>query len=328
MLPQKFAYGEERYFHILICSIAISMASVAVGMKAINPTKYGSICVLNAYPFGCGRGNLGDEENYVECTRGKSASKIARSFGILLVLSVLCLLSLLASITCHVYSIERTFSKPSSQRAASDDVNEQENENENLEQEEDNNVDEAVADANVNVDEANANEEGNNDDEKKGTLTQKALHQSILYIMAIFVTFAAPLAFLASPDNLNQKYIGTLILWLNSTLFPTYGIFLILIYTRPKVKGLSEMYPNASWLLCFKIVLFSGGEVPPAHELNPPRRLPPSSRPGLSEAQQDEYALSWPSLGESDAEDYEEMLSSMIATSRNKDLFDQLASDR
>lgn len=319
---KKFAYDEERYIHLLICLIALTMASVAAGMKSINPTKYGSICILNASPFGCGRGEVGDE-NYVECTRGKSALNIARSFGIVLVLSVLCLLSLLSSITCHVYSIERTFSKPSSRSKSNSNEQRQGEDNEAISS--DNNATQEISDANVNSNEANESDEGNHDDAKKETLTRKALNQSILYIMAIFFTFAAPLAFLASPDNLNQKYIGTLILWLNSTLFPTYGIFLILIYTRPKVKVLSEMYPKASWILCFKIVLFSGGEVPPAHELHSTRRLPPSAiLPGLPEAQQEEHALSWPSSGEPDAADYEEMLSSMMATSRNEDLFGQL----
>lgn len=240
--PQKFAYGEERYIHGLICLIALTMASVAAGMKAINPTKYGSICILNVSPFGCGQGEVGDE-NYVECTRGKSALKMARSFGIGLVLLVLCLLSLLASITCHVYLIERTFSKPSSRSKLNSheqgDNNKQGEDNKAISS--DNNATQAISDPNVNSNETNESDEGNHDDEKKETLTQKALNQSILYIMTIFLTFAAPLAFMASPDNLNHKYIGTLILWLNSTLFPTYGIFLILIYTRPKVKVLSEM---------------------------------------------------------------------------------------
>lgn len=75
-------------------------------------------------------------------------------------------------------------------------------------------------------------------------------------------------------------------------------------------------------------MLFSGGEVPPAHELHSARHLPPSTTlPGLPEAQLEEHALSWPSSGKSDAADYEEMLSSMMATSQNEDLFGQLGGD-
>ena len=63
--------------------------------------------------------------------------------------------------------------------------------------------------------------------------------------------------------------MGIFILWLNSTIFPIFGIFLILIYTRPKVQILQKKFPKASWWLCFTVVLGSGGDVPPAHELAP-----------------------------------------------------------
>ncbi|GFH46857.1 predicted protein [Chaetoceros tenuissimus] len=114
------------------------------------------------------------------------------------------------------------------------------------------------------------NEEGNeivdNNNESKESLTKRSLHQSFLYIVTYIITFDAPSVFLANPILLDTQY--DLLLWVIALLVPTYGIFLILIYTRPKLMILSEMFPKASWRLCFAVVVTSGVEV------RPPRNLP------------------------------------------------------
>ena len=254
---------------------------------------------------------------------------MAKVYGIILGISLLCLFAMLSAITCHVYSIERTFSNNNASRANRRRRvrNVQENANANMSedfQEEGSNNDMTNERENVNdnhsLDESHhsqnpqidpGHEEGRNEvanenvdnNENKESLTKRSLHQSILYIVTYVITFAAPSAFLASPELLDTHY--DLIIWLTALLVPTYGIFLILIYTRPKVKVLSEMFPRASWRLCFAVVVTSGGEVPAPHELRPPRNLP----------QAVEYPEN-PELEETNGQYYEGLRRSMIVASR------------
>lgn len=156
------------------------------------------------------------------------------------------------------------------------------------------------------------------------SLTRGALKQSLLYILAFIITFAAPFAFLFSPGIITSAR-GDVILWLNSILLPAYGIFLILIYTRPKVQILSKMFPKASWFLCFRVVLSSGGEVPPAHELKPSRLLQMSEEEspvndnvnnnvaGAEPPYDSNFALSM-----SEDVSYEDMKCSMMAVPRSE----------
>ena len=71
--------------------------------------------------------------------------------------------------------------------------------------------------------------------------------------MAFVITFAAPFSIFTNSKILDENF--EVIMWLASTFIPIFGIFLILIYTRPKVKVLSEMFPESSWLLCLSVVV-------------------------------------------------------------------------
>lgn len=55
-------------------------------------------------------------------------------------------------------------------------------------------------------------------------------------------------------------------IWM-SIFYPIGGVANILIYTRPKVFKLQQDLPQASWFVCFVIVIFSGGEVPSIADL-------------------------------------------------------------
>lgn len=278
--PQKFAYGEERYLHVSIWIISLTFPSLVLAKKGFNPTRKGTLCILGSYPNGCG-GNV-EDENYIECTRGQDISIVSMFTGGLIVACLLLLFLLLASITCHVYSIERSLSSPnnnpqSNNTNAPDAIAQQSSSNDTLQGRidddpfPDNDGDEAAIIA--------------NQVEKKQSLTRRAANQSLLYIIAFIIVFIAPFSFLTTPQVEGSPY-RRWILWHTSTLLPIFGIFLILIYTRPKVKIMSEMFPEASWLLCFWTVIISGGEVPPPHELRQPsvQDLPQMSgnREGLS----------------------------------------------
>ena len=302
--PQKFAYGEERYLHILCWVLSLAYGIVAVASKAVNPTRYGSTCVVTSKPFGCGVGQE-DDEDYLECTRGEvSGPKMGRITSGILGVCLLGLFALLASITCHVYAIERTLSAPESTSRRRDGDGQQGNSQEEESEEQGTNQEAVATD----------NESEKQEMERTESLTRSSMNQSILYILSFIMTFAMPFAFLAAPGFRNDHY--EVILWSVSTLLPAYGIFLILIYTRPKIQILQKMFPKASWRLCFSVVVFSGGEVPPAHELKPSIHLLSQ----LSEVDS-RYALSFSSSVSADSEStngvyYEGLRKSMIAASR------------
>lgn len=295
--------------------LALVYPAIVVSRQEINPTRYGSTCIITSKPFLCGIGDEEDED-YIECTRGESATQMSRIFGGIIGVLLLSLFALLASITCHVYSIEKGLSprnKTSSHNPARNELLEMESNsqqstitnNEDFPENEE-------AELNQEDEIPPANKPANQEEEKKESLTRKSLNQSLLYILAYTFTFAAPSAFFANPAILKNHY--TLVLWLTALLVPTYGIFLILIYTRPKVKILSEMFPESSWRLCFGVVVTSGGEVPPPNEL---RRPNPLSRMSEGPREEDSSAQVYSYDDKStNGNYYEGLRESMIAVSR------------
>ena len=302
--PKKFAYGEERYFHILIWLLALVTSSIPLARKEFNPaTVRGSGCMLNSYPPICER------EVDIECIRGESAKKTGRIYGAILLISLLCLFMLLASITCHVHVIERSLSSSSRVLQSKNKHTDEPQSKSTPQQVEVFNQDEHHDTCNV--------EHVDEEPRKKESLTRSALKQSLLYILAFIITYCPQFAVLAKPEMVDSQIGKSILLWGSSFIFPVYGLFLILIYTRPKVQILSKMFPKASWFLCFNVVLSSGGEVPPAHELQsshlPQMSMAVMGEPGESPQYESDLALSM-----SENVSYEEMKLSMMAVSNNE----------
>ncbi|GFH55562.1 predicted protein [Chaetoceros tenuissimus] len=245
--------------------------------------------MLNSFPHGCG-GDV-NSEDYVECTRGKDYKQTSMIFGGIIGVIIFILLG---SITWHVYSIEKTL-------VSSGAVQEKE-QSEELQS---NTTPKTNEDFQEDHDGA-ANKETT--PKKRKSLTRNAIQQSLLYIIAFIITYAAPFISV-SRVKVMDSHIGIFILWLNSMIFPIFGIFLILIYTRPKVQILQQKFPKASWWLCFTVVLGSGGDVPPAHELEP-SGLPIMSGEDLGMGSH--HALSMSGVDDEDVS-YEDMKSSMIS---------------
>lgn len=219
---------------------------------------------------------------------------------------------MLGSITFHIYSIEKslTTSSPVATSPSTRNNDDRENSPSNIEEED---LDEEDSNVSLNENTNDANQR------KKNSLARSSLHQSILYIMAYVLTFAAPFSFFANSKILDENF--EVIRWLASTFIPIFGIFLILIYTRPKVKVLSEKFPDASWLLCFWIVITSGGEVPPAHELRAPQYIPSSQiQPPVSHTNRQQEEQQNVSIYSESAETngvyYDGLRKSMLAYSR------------
>ncbi|GFH43660.1 hypothetical protein CTEN210_00133 [Chaetoceros tenuissimus] len=307
--PKKFAYGEERYFHVLFWILAITIPSIALARKEFNPSKLeGGGCMLNAYPNGCEIGEK-DDENYTECTRGQSFRKTGMVVGGIIFTSLLCMFILFASIICHVYAIEKSLSSSSDR----------------IKQSNNNHVDDEPQSSNTphveedfQEDERHTTRDAENVEEpkEKESLTRSALTQSLLYMLAFIFTYSPSLAYFSNPEMVDSRVGKSILLWGNATIYPIYGIFLILIYTRPKVQILSKMFPKASWSLCFQVVLGSGGEVPPAHELKP-SHLPQMSME-VREAPESPPFDSDLALSMSEDVSYEEMKSNMMAVSKEE----------
>ncbi|GFH53830.1 predicted protein [Chaetoceros tenuissimus] len=278
--------------------------------------------MLNSYPNGCGIGETGDE-NYIECTRGQSFKKTGMLAGGILGTSLIGIFVLLLSITCHVYTIEKSLSTSSNalQRKNTRNDEPQTSSTPRVEEDLENHNDEPQSSSTPRIeedfgeDECNSTPDAENVDEEpkeKESLTRGALKQSLLYIVAYIFTYSPLFVFFAKPEMVESKVGKSILLWSNSTILPIYGIFLILIYTRPKVQILSKMFPRAPWFLCFKVVLGSGGEVPPAHELKPSHLPWMSTEDGESPPPDSDLASPM-----SEDVSYEDLKSAMIAVSKS-----------
>lgn len=104
------------------------------------------------------------------------------------------------------------------------------------------------------------------EEEEKTSLTTRAFVQSLLYVGVFLLTYSVPtikgiLGLLEVPSPIFLDFAGAL-------LVPLSGLFNILIYTRPKVQVMKEIVPDVSWFICFIVVIWYGGEVPPANEIS------------------------------------------------------------
>ncbi|GFH61521.1 predicted protein [Chaetoceros tenuissimus] len=96
-------------------------------------------------------------------------------------------------------------------------------------------------------------------------LTKKAAQQSILYILAFMLVYSGPLLALllrfSKTKNTSANY------WIISLFYPIGGFLNMIIYTRPKVKALKELIPDLPIIICFLVILCSGGETPSLADL-------------------------------------------------------------
>lgn len=98
-------------------------------------------------------------------------------------------------------------------------------------------------------------------------LTKRAIHQSMLYILAFMIVYVGPMIMiflhLFGIDRPTESF------WLMSVFYPIGGFLNMLIYTRPKVQALKKVEPNLPVYVCFLCVLLVGGELPSLVEYNP-----------------------------------------------------------
>ncbi|GFH56282.1 hypothetical protein CTEN210_12758 [Chaetoceros tenuissimus] len=121
-------------------------------------------------------------------------------------------------------------------------------------------------------------------------LTKRAMHQSMLYILAFMLVYAGPIIMMFL--NLFGNDRSTAKFWLVSVFYPIGGFLNMLIYTRPKVQALKEVEPQLPVFICFLCVILAGGEVPSSlvdYNPNAPHRSVSQSR-----IPQTAQRLGWP----------------------------------
>lgn len=106
-------------------------------------------------------------------------------------------------------------------------------------------------------------------------LTKQALYQCLLYIVAFFLVYLAPIIVIFQRIFGNgEQGAAELRFWLSALFTPIGGVFNILIYTRPKVLKMREKYPHVTSLGLFLVIVLTGGDIPSMADVRP---KPPTS---------------------------------------------------
>ncbi|GFH55864.1 hypothetical protein CTEN210_12340 [Chaetoceros tenuissimus] len=279
--PGEFANGQEKWLHIIIWTYAFAVAIYALAKGQINASKGGSMCVVADRPAGC------EKTPDQECVRGEGANTTIVFTGIATLVTVfIALFLVLGAFTLHVYFSEKQL-QPSKRKLTSlrrnnnhDEVEEEEKSNEGLQEVlsplgQDNDPEIIASSVERSLRDYHDKEgfehnDCSNDEEEEINvlskyeqqaldlvLTKAAVVQSSLYIFAFMLVYSGPIITLILGYTQSQ-----VVFWFVSVFYPLGGMFNMIIYTRPKVQAVKKSIPRMPRIICFVIVLMSGGETP------------------------------------------------------------------
>ncbi|GFH46304.1 hypothetical protein CTEN210_02778 [Chaetoceros tenuissimus] len=279
--PTDFANGEEKWIHILIWTYSISAVTYALVKGQINATKGGNMCVISDSPVGC------EKTPNQECERGEGANTTNIATAVASLVTVfIALFLVLGAFTLHVYFSEKQLQPSKEKQGKLTSLRKRpnkefsKNESEEKKNEE---ITEFLSSPDPKMESMQislAIEESKNDVEEAKqqdqerevkplskheqealdlVLTKSAVAQSSLYIFAFMIVYLGPIIALVSGYNQNTLQV---VFWWTSIFYPCGGVFNILIYTRPKVQAVKKSIPLMPRIICFLIVLLSGGETP------------------------------------------------------------------
>ena len=296
--PVDFANGEEKWLHLLIWTYSVSATIYALAKGQINATKGGNMCVISDSPVGC------EKTPNQECERGNGANTTNAATAVASLVTVfIALFLVLGAFTLHVYFSEKQLQPSKEKQRPLTSLRKTPQElpkNDDGKKEENNEVSEILSPLDQKNDpesiptsEENEHDEeeeaGNNVDDNEQyvnqlskyeqqaldlVLTKSAVVQSSLYIFAFMIVYLGPIIALVSGYNQNTLQV---IFWWTSIFYPLGGVFNMIIYTRPKVQAVKKARPPMPKIVCFILVLLSGGETPNLMDLMAEERLP--SRP-------------------------------------------------
>ncbi|GFH55748.1 hypothetical protein CTEN210_12224 [Chaetoceros tenuissimus] len=253
--PRDFAYGEEKWLHILTWLFSIIISVYAVVKGQINPTRNGASCYIASSPLGCGK----DDEQ--ECVRGEGARKTNALAVVFVFIVFIALFCVLGAFSLHVYRSEKQLqpTKAKAKEVIAQKKKESEDvfvENGKIRQE--------ALDAQVNEEAPSPARENEAvlryaKQAMDLVLTKSAVGQSSLYIFAFMLIYIGPIISRVKGQSIRFDEV---MFWITSIFYPLGGFFNMIIYTRPKVKALKKVVPELSNFMAFLAVLVSGGETP------------------------------------------------------------------
>lgn len=246
----SFVRKVEWKLHVGIILWNLIGNSVAVAKDDFNARPSG-LCNMSGYPIGC---NI-DPEVYGECSRGKDAGSDA-----LIIVNgpiIVCFAGIifcLGSLTHHVYILESNL-VPEFRFKRNEDRGRCTHTWMRIKH--------FVSGTAMNANDTDENNGGQmNELQRQYTIAKESLTQSSLYVLAyvasyLFLTVALLL-------HLSGARVPMWIVYALSVFWPLSGFFNILVYTRPKVRKLSEKYPEFNRFILFLVVIMSGGDAPPS----------------------------------------------------------------
>lgn len=250
--------------------------------------------MIASSPFDC---TTNDKK---ECIRGENAPRTSLFFTIgPIVLIFLCLLAVLGTFTCYIYTAEKQLqprdtpkdlvkrntvrhrmiqnrTDPSRKRILSNLLRQESSGNdndaaaiaiENKEKKEEGKVTKSKEEIPLRnsgtADPSSQNASSRVVIHQGMDLTKQAAQQSILYILAFMLVYSGPLlALILRFSKTKDVQLMTFNFWIVSLFYPVGGLLNMLIYTRPKVKALKKLLPQIPIPICLMIIILSGGEVP------------------------------------------------------------------
>lgn len=248
----SFVRKVEWKLHVGIILWNLIGNSVAVAKDDFNARPTG-LCNMTGYPIGC---NIAPDV-YGECSRGKDSG----SDALILVNGpiMVCFAGIifcLGSLTHHVYILESNLVP---------EFRGTNNEHRGRCTHTWTRIKKflSVTSMNANSNYADENNGGQmNELQRQYTIAKESLTQSSLYVASyvasyLFMTVALLL-------HLSDASVPLWIVYALSVFWPLSGFFNILVYTRPKVRKLSEKYPEFNRFILFLVVIMSGGDSPPS----------------------------------------------------------------
>ncbi|GFH50052.1 hypothetical protein CTEN210_06527 [Chaetoceros tenuissimus] len=316
--PQKFSGLEEKIWHATGILVPVGFATAALSMGDINSYPNGTMCFLASEPYNCN-----DTGN--KCNRGENVAIFTITFGATGIALFIFLMVVLYMFTHHVYSIEKDFripasSTPTRKRESNRHLNFMLNRQEpnqdsdsNTSGRESTNASKSIfALSNIEINRTpssgqeeaqssvmhdvnlshnqNPPQEGSDETDTPSPreLSKKALNQSLLYIFAFLLFYIPGMVQVILCGLNNNAKDSRVFLWWSSTLYPTGGVWNILIYTRPKCQKLQKDVPGLTYIAAFILVVLNGGEVPSLTDLGIDAVREPDSYTGKQEENFDE----------------------------------------
>ena len=236
MHDEVFTMKIERKLHVGIAFWNLSTSIFLYATQSFNPFLNGSFCFIASYPVGCR--SIPDVVG--ECTRGKNAVLYNMIFTVgVPPLLVMCIIVILARLWCHTIEVVTRFRRNSLEIR-------KRNKGQGTRQHQTSTFEEMKV--------------------YRREMYLQGILFSLFYVVTYSLVAMQVYVFISGKYHILKKY--PVIMACFHGLLPLYGLFNVLVSTRPNVALLRYRHSELSWSHCLWLVLKAGGETP--DNLNPP----------------------------------------------------------